>query len=74
MSVKLRAPKYSLNFSFVGLLLQVILSGTSWFWCFGHWCNKNKNVYTIRPNAAKFLSISCYLYVPMSVVSCLIVA
>ena len=46
--------KYALNFSFVGLLLQVILLGTSWFWTL---CNKNKNVYNIRPNAAKFLSI-----------------
>jgi len=27
-----------------------------------------------RPNAAKFLSISCYLYIPLSAVSSLIVA
>jgi len=36
--------------------LQVVLSNTSWFWT--HYCNKNKNIYNIRPNSVKFLSIN----------------
>ena len=47
--------KFALNLSFVGLLLQVILSDKKAG--FGHCCNKNKNIYNIKSIGAKFLSI-----------------
>jgi len=55
-TITVNRAKFAVNFSFVGLLLQVILSDTS---CFGHCCNKNRNIYNIRPNGAKFLGFSC---------------
>ena len=43
--------KFALKYSFVGILLQVILSGGGAQAGFGHCCNKNKNIYNIRPVA-----------------------
>jgi len=63
--VKTKWAKYALNVFIVRLYSCKLFFRTQAG--FGHYCNKNKNIYN-------FLSISCYLYVPLSVVSSLTVA
>jgi len=58
--------KFALNFSFVRLLLQVILLETSWLVVSDTFVIRIRIFYNIRSNDAKFLSINCYLSVSLS--------